>query len=234
MVKRVFHTGNRAGVSQGPLHAVPYGIIASPYRRAVSQLQLAAQTAAGCMLEDLRKDMDALLNNLLLFAARAAFAGEWSLAGSKRRLGAIGFTLEPSPPGIAKFVAVVAGFAFVWSSAWLIGSGKVVHTPGAQSVGMMRTLVMTPLYLIVNFWVVYYFKRQYAFVNETIFGQLPVRFICRDGNAFLRYDGVHLRQHVARGFPVDEGRKEQNANGERNGGPAEGCGADEIRKVHGE
>jgi hypothetical protein len=148
---------------------------------AVSQLQLAAQTAAGCMLEDLRKDMDSLLNNLLLFAARAAFAGEWSLARSKRRLGAIGFTLEPSPPGIAKFVAVVAGFAFVWSSAWLIGSGKVVHTPGEEYVGMLRTLVVTPLYLIVNFWLVYYFKRQYAFANDTIFGQLPVRFILTIG-----------------------------------------------------
>lgn len=148
---------------------------------AVSQLQLAAQTAAGCMLEDLRKDMDSLLNNLLLFAARAAFAGEWSLARSKRRLGAIGFTLEPSPPGIAKFVAVVAGFAFVWSLAWLIGSGKVVHMPGDQYVGMLRTLLVTPLYLIVNFWLVYYFKRHYAFANESIFGRLPVGFILTIG-----------------------------------------------------
>ncbi len=61
----------------------------------VSQLQLAAQTAAGCMLEDLRKDMDLLLNNLLLFAARAALAGEWTLVRSKRRLGAIGFAPDP-------------------------------------------------------------------------------------------------------------------------------------------
>ena len=147
----------------------------------VSQLQLAAQTAAGCMLEDLRKDMDSLLNNLLLFATRASLAGEWTLGRSRRRLGAIGFTLEPSPPGIVKFVAVVAGFAIVWCVAWLVGSGKVVHTPGEQYVGMLRTLVVTPLYLIVNFWLVYYFKRQYAFANDTIFGQLPVRFILTIG-----------------------------------------------------
>jgi hypothetical protein len=147
----------------------------------VSQLQLAAQTAAGCMLEDLRKDMDSLLNNLLLFAARASLAGEWTLARSRGRLAAIGFTLEPAPPGILKFVAVVAGFAFVWCVAWLIGSGKVVHMPGEQYVAMLRTLVVTPLYLIVNFWLVYYFKRQYAFANETIFGQLPVRFILTIG-----------------------------------------------------
>lgn len=148
---------------------------------AVSQLQLAAQTAAGCMLEDLRKDMDSLLNNLLLFAARAALAGEWTLGRSQRRLGAIGFTLDPSPPGIVKFVAVVASFAFVWSLAWLLGSGKIVHMPGDQYVGMMRTLLVTPLYLIVNFWLVYYFKRQYAFANETIFGRLPVGFILTIG-----------------------------------------------------
>ncbi|MDA9407113.1 MULTISPECIES: hypothetical protein [unclassified Bradyrhizobium] len=147
----------------------------------VSQLQLAAQTAAGCMLEDLRKDMDALLNNLLLFAARAALAGEWTFARSRQRLGAIGFTLEPAPPGIAKFVAVAAGFGFVWCLAWLLGSGKIVHMPGDQDVGMMRTLLMTPLYLIVNFWLVYYFKRQYAFANETIFGRLPVGFILTVG-----------------------------------------------------
>jgi hypothetical protein len=148
---------------------------------AVSQLQLAAQTAAGCMLEDLRKDMDSLLNNLLLYAARAALAGEWTLGRSRKRLGAIGFTLEPVPPGIVKFVAVAAGFAFVWCLAWLLGSGKVVHMPGDQYVGMMRTLLMTPLYLIVNFWLVYYFKRQYAFANETIFGRLPIGFILTIG-----------------------------------------------------
>jgi hypothetical protein len=53
--------------------------------------------------------------------------------------------------------------------------------PGDQYVGMMRTLLMTPLYLIVNFWLVYYFKRQYAFANETIFGRLPVGFILTVG-----------------------------------------------------
>lgn len=147
----------------------------------VSQLQLAAQTAAGCMLEDLRKDMDSLLNNLLLFAARASLAGEWTFGRSRQRLGAIGFTLEPAPPGIAKFVAVAAGFGFVWCLAWLLGSGKIVHMPGDQYVGMMRTLLMTPLYLIVNFWLVYYFKRQYAFANETIFGRLPIGFILTVG-----------------------------------------------------
>ncbi|MET4389076.1 hypothetical protein ABIB73_004845 [Bradyrhizobium sp. F1.4.3] len=148
---------------------------------AVSQLQLAAQTAAGCMLEDLRKDMDSLLNNLLLFATRAALAGEWTLARSRRRLGAIGFTLEPSSPGIVKFVAIVAAFTFGWCLLWLLGSGKIVHVPGDQAAGVLRTLVTTPLQFILNFWLVYYFKRYYGFANETIFGRLPVGFILSIG-----------------------------------------------------
>ncbi len=147
----------------------------------VSQLQLAAQTAAGCMLEDLRKDMDSLLGNLLLFAARGALAGEWTLARGKRRLGAIGFTLDPASPGIFKFVGGVAAFTFVWSLSWLLLSGKLVQIPGEQAVGMLRTLLVTPLYFIVNFWLVYHVKRQYAFANETIFGRMPVGFILTVG-----------------------------------------------------
>ena len=148
---------------------------------AVSQLQLAAQTAAGAMLEDLRKDMDSLLNNLMLFAVRAALAGEWSLDRSKRRLGDIGFTLEPVSPGIMKFVAKVTAFTFVWCLLWLLASGKIIEMPGDQSAGAMRTLILTPLYFIVNFSLVYYFKRQFAFANESIFGRLPVGFILSVG-----------------------------------------------------
>jgi hypothetical protein len=147
----------------------------------VSQLQLAAQTAAGSMLEDLRKDMDSLLNNLLLFVVRAALAGEWTLVGSKRRLGAIGFTLDASSPGFVKFVASVAAFAFCWSLSWLVLSGRLIHLPGDQFVAELRTLLTTPLYFIVNFSVVYHFKQRYAFANENIFGRLPIGFILSIG-----------------------------------------------------
>jgi hypothetical protein len=133
------------------------------------------------MLEDLRKDMDSLLNNLLLFAARGALAGEWTLARSRRRLGTIGFALEPTSPGIGKFVAMVAAFTFGWCLLWLIGSGKMVHVPGDQAAGVMRTLVTTPLQFILNFWLIYYFKRYYGFANETIFGRLPLGFILSIG-----------------------------------------------------
>ncbi|MBR1090453.1 hypothetical protein JQ621_23550 [Bradyrhizobium manausense] len=147
----------------------------------VSQLQLAAQTAAGGMLEDLRKDMDSLLNNLLLFAVRAALAGAWTLVGAKRRLGAIGFVLDASSPGFAKFVASVAVFGFCWSLSWLALSGRLIHLPGDQFIAGLRTVLTTPLYFIVNFSVVYHYKQRYAFANENIFGQLPIGFILSIG-----------------------------------------------------
>lgn len=147
----------------------------------VSQLQLAAQTAAGCMLEDLRKDMDSLLNNLLLFAVRGALAGEWTLVRSKRRLIAIGFTLDASSPGFLKFVAGVAAFAFCWSLSWLVLSGWLIDMPGNQSAAALRTIVTTVLYVIVNFPLVYHFKQRYAFANENIFGRLPMGFILSIG-----------------------------------------------------
>lgn len=147
----------------------------------VSQLQLAAQTAAGCMLEDLRKDMDSLLNILLLFAARAALAGEWTQVGSKRRLNAIGFALDPSSPGFLKFVVNVAAFAFCWSLSWLVVSRWLIQMPGDQSAAALRTVVTTVLYVIVNFSLVYHFKQRYAFANENIFGRLPIGFILSIG-----------------------------------------------------
>jgi hypothetical protein len=147
----------------------------------VSQLQLAAQTAAGEMLEDLRKDMDSLLNNLLLFAVRAALAGEWTLFRSRQRLGAIGFTLQPASPGLLRFIAVVAAFGFGWALLWLLLSGGLVHQAGDPSVANLRALVMTTLYLVVNFPLVYHFKQRYAFANENIFGRLPIGFILTIG-----------------------------------------------------
>jgi hypothetical protein len=147
----------------------------------VNQLQLAAQTAAGCMLEDLRKDMDSLLNNLLLFAVRAALAGEWTQVSSKRRLSAIGFTLDPASPGFLKFAASVAAFAFCWSLSWLVLSGWLIQLPGGQFVAALRTILTTVLYLIVNFSLVYHYKQRYAFANENIFGRLPIGFILSIG-----------------------------------------------------
>ena len=60
-----------------------------------NRLQSVAQNAAGAMLEDLRKDMDFLRDDLLLLTVRCALASEWTFAGCKRRLEAVGFTVTP-------------------------------------------------------------------------------------------------------------------------------------------
>jgi hypothetical protein len=144
-----------------------------------NQLQLAAQNAAGGMLEDLRKDLDFMLDNLLLFVARAALAGEGSPAGRKRRLEAVGFTIKVPSNGIMRTVAIAVAVTVAWSLLWLIALNGKIGTPGG--FGVARILTVTPVDFIVNFWLVHYFKRQYAFANEGMFGQAPVGFILTAG-----------------------------------------------------
>jgi hypothetical protein len=146
-----------------------------------NQLQLAAQNAAGGMLEDLRKDLDFMLDNLLLFIARAALAGEGDFAGRKRRLEAIGFTMKAPPPGIMWTVATAVAVTVGWSLLWLIALNRDIDIPGDKFYGIMRTFAVTPAEFIVSFWLVHYLKRQYAFANEGIFGQPPVGFILSAG-----------------------------------------------------
>jgi hypothetical protein len=142
-----------------------------------STLQLAARTAAGGMLEDLRKDMDFLLDHLLLFVARAALAGERNVAGRKRRLEAIGFTVKMPPPGIIWTVAIAVAVTVGWSLIWLIALQGSIEIPGDKFFGIMRTFVVTPADFIVSFWSVHHFKRHYAVANEGMFGQAPIGFI---------------------------------------------------------
>jgi len=152
----------------------------------ISQLQLAAQTAAGCMLEDLRKDLDALLNNLLPFVARAALAGEWTLSGRKRRLEAIGFTVDTPASGIMWPVVIAAAVTVGWSLLWLLALRKLDKNgsspiPGNMSAGLGRMFIVSPLEFMINFWLVNYFKRYYAFANEGLFKRLPLAFILSVG-----------------------------------------------------
>jgi hypothetical protein len=146
-----------------------------------NQLQLAAQNAAGGMLEDLRKDLDFMLDNLLLFIARAALAGERDFAGRKRRLEAIGFTMKAPSPGIMWTVAIAVAVTVAWSLLWLIALKGNIDIPGNKFFGVLRTFAVTPADFIVNFWLVHYCKRQYAFANEGMFGQPPIGFILSVG-----------------------------------------------------
>ena len=168
-----------------------------------NQLQLAAQTAAGGMLEDLRKDMDFLLDNLLLFVARAALAGEPNFTGRKRRLESVGFAVAAPAPNMLWTVLLAAAVTVTWSLTWLIVLNDIISISGDLAFGALRIFVVSPMYFIVSFWLVHYLKRNYAFANEGMFGEVPVRFILSAGlltallvfpiQAYFDYNQFHDR-----------------------------------------
>jgi hypothetical protein len=144
-----------------------------------NRLQSVAQTATGCMLEDLRKDMDFLLENLLLFMARGALASEWNFAGRRRRLGAIGFAVQRPARSIVQTVSLVAFVSLAWSLLWFVFMGE--YFIGQGSIEITRVFVLPSLNLVVNFLLVAHFKSRYAFANEGLFGGLPIPFIATIG-----------------------------------------------------
>lgn len=143
-----------------------------------NKLQSAARDAVGSMLEDLRKDMDFLLDNLCLFVARAALAGEWSFAGYKRRLEAIGFKIALPIPGITQTIIGAATVTLVWTLIWLTLLGH-----GLQSGPLFaaRIFLLSSLNIIANILIVYYCKRNFAFANEGALGRSPIEFILTVG-----------------------------------------------------
>jgi hypothetical protein len=144
-----------------------------------NKLQSAAQNAAGCMLEDLRKDMDLLLSNLFLFAARASLANEWNFAGCKRRLGTIGFKIAERAPGIAPTIIRAGTVTLIWTLIWIILlSGQGLE---AAPVDRARMFVFPLLNIVINILVVYYCKRNFAFANEGSIGRYPIEFILTIG-----------------------------------------------------
>jgi hypothetical protein len=146
-----------------------------------NRLQCLAQTTAGGMLEDLRKDMDFMLDNLLLFLARSVLSSERNSASRRRKLEAIGFTVNRPPPSIIPAAWTVALITCAWAMIWFVFMGDQLPLIGDERVAVTRMLVLPSLNLILNFWMVTYFKRHYAFANENLFGGLPVLFILSVG-----------------------------------------------------
>jgi hypothetical protein len=140
-----------------------------------NRLQSAAQTAAGSMLEDLRKDMDFLLDKLLLFIARAALANERNFAGRKRRLEEIGFTATVPAMSIKLAVAACVIITMACSMMWLPLVGNKAQL--AEGWMIIRLLTLPSLNILVNFLMVYHFKRNYAFADEKVLGEFPLRFV---------------------------------------------------------
>jgi hypothetical protein len=145
-----------------------------------SRLQAAAQSAAGVMLEDLRKDMEFLVDSLLLFVARAALASEWNFAGRKRRLGRIGFTITQHAPNVGPTILTAGAITIAWSLIWF-ALGNQIELPGGNSIGIPRSITLPSLNLVLNLLLVYFFKRNYAFANEGVFGRYPIGFILSVG-----------------------------------------------------
>ena len=148
-----------------------------------NRLQSIAQNAAGGMLEDLRKDMDFLLDHLLLLTARCVLANEWTFEGRKRRLEAVGFTVTPPGSEILWMTLAAIGLTLVTVLTWF-GTMKNPSDmiAGIQAVGVTRSFVMSPLNVIASLLIVYHLKRNYAFANEGVFGGLPWKFILSIGS----------------------------------------------------
>ena len=144
-----------------------------------NKVQSAARDAAGCMLEDLRKDMDFLLDTLFLFVARAVLASEWSSAAYRRRLETIGFKLARPISGITQAIISAVTVSLVWTLIWLIPlvSQGFDNKPAA----IARVFILPSLNLTLNFLIVYYCKRKFAFANEASLGRLPIEFILSVG-----------------------------------------------------
>ena len=147
-----------------------------------NRLQSVAQSAAGGMLEDLRKDMDFLLDHLLLLTARCALASEWNFAGRKRRLELVGFTVPKPTHEIVWMGLAAVGLSLVTVLVWF----ATIRNPssliaGVPAVGVTRSFFMSPLNVIASILIVYHLKRNYAFANEGVFGGLPLRFILSIG-----------------------------------------------------
>jgi hypothetical protein len=147
-----------------------------------NRLQSVAQSAAGGMLEDLRKDMDFLLDHLLLLTARCALASEWNFAGRKRKLESVGYTVPPPTREIVWTALAAVGLSLATVLIWFL----TIRNPssliaGVPAVGVTRSILMSPLNIIASILIVYHLKRNYAFANEGVFGGLPVKFILSIG-----------------------------------------------------
>jgi len=167
-----------------------------------NKLQSAARDAAGCMLEDLRKDMDFLLDNLFLFVARAALASEWTSAAYRRRLETIGFKLARPIPGITQTIIGAVSVTLVWTLIWLIP--LVAQGLDNKPAALARIFILPSLNLTLNFLIVYYCKRKFAFANETSLGRFPIEFILSVGflSALLMFPFRALFDYYQ--FPPDQ------------------------------
>ena len=140
------------------------------------RLQSASQAAVGTMMEDLRKDIDLFLDFVLLFVARGVLSNEWSSFRRQRELAILGFTIGQGAPSVAApvfgAVAILIPCSIIWFTAIATDSGAIL---------MLKAITISSLNVAMNFVIVYYLKRKFAFANEGIFGGIPLVFILSVG-----------------------------------------------------
>jgi hypothetical protein len=173
-----------------------------------TRLQTAAQNAAGTMLEDLRKDMDFMLDSLLLFLARMVLSGSWSFRRRKAKLESMGFMLSLPPPDVMRSVIGAIAITFGWSLIWLFMLGDREVIAGNVRYGVLRVYLLSPIMLIAAFWLVHYLKRNYAFANEGMSGRRPIGFIFLVGvlSALLSFPLQALFDYLQLVYRFDEQR----------------------------
>jgi hypothetical protein len=145
----------------------------------IDRLQIAAQAAMGTVIEDLRKDIDLLLDRICLFVARGVLSNEWSFSQRRKKLESMGFKITEPPPSVVPSVLIVVVILAACSVAWFSIIG--ITTGGNERVAEFKILVIQTLNIVTNFSIVYYLKQRYAFANEGVFGGLPVTFILTVG-----------------------------------------------------
>ena len=145
----------------------------------VDSLQTAVQAAMGTVIEDLRKDIDLLLDHIFLFVARGVLSNEWSSSQRRKKLESMGFKITQPPPSVVPSVLIVVVILAACSLAWFSIIG--IATGGNEKVAEFKILVIQTLNIVTNFSIVYYLKQRYAFANEEVFGGLPVTFILTVG-----------------------------------------------------
>jgi hypothetical protein len=84
----------------------------------IDRLQSAAQAAMGTVIEDLRKDIDLLLDHILLFVARGVLSNEWSFSRRRNKLESTGFKITQQPPSVVPSVLMVLVILAACSLAW--------------------------------------------------------------------------------------------------------------------
>src|SRR5262249_11831366 len=132
----------------------------------IDRLQTVAQAAMGTVIEDLRKDIDLLLDHILLFVVRGVLSNEWSFAHRRQKLESMGFKITQPPPRVVPSVLIVVVILAACSLAWFSIVGTA--TEGNEKVAVWKILVIQTLNIVVNFSIVYYLKQRYAFANEQV------------------------------------------------------------------